>query len=489
MTANAIRIGWATGDVTPAGTCTLCGQFHLRISAGVRDPVTATALALETADGREQALILSVDTLWIGDYVRRGFDREWAQRVPEVAPDRVLISATHTHTAPTQVSWFAHEEEAAEAGVLTPREYSDYLVGRLVEIAAEAWQARAPGWLGWGLGQAVVGLNRRACYRDGSAVMYGPTDDPLFMNLEGHENHGVDLLLAFDAQKVLTGVVVNVACPAQCTEGESFISADFWHETREELRRRHGAGLHILGQCAAAGDQSPHRMIDRRAEERMFRLNGWLPATGGDGRMAERPAIARRLAAAVDEGLPAIRNDLRAEVKLAVKRVRLSLPLRMMTPADRAEANLQIAQHTARLEAHQRRGTARTDPDRTASAMRVRYYRQALARDAAARDPARSHEPVDLWILRIGDVAMCSNRFELLLDFGERIKARSPAVQTFVVQLAGEGMYLAPARSEENGGYGAGYASVAQGSASGDRIVEETVAHLRTLFDEAAQPG
>ena len=35
-------------------------------------------------------------------------------------------------------------------------------------------------------------------------------------------------------------------------------------------------------------------------------------------------------------------------------------------------------------------------------------------------------------------LAIATNRFELCLDFGIRIKARSKAVQTFVVQIAGQ---------------------------------------------------
>jgi len=46
--------------------------------------------------------------------------------------------------------------------------------------------------------------------------------------------------------------------------------------------------------------------------------------------------------------------------------------------------------------------------------------------------------PVEVHVIRLGDMAIASNRFELYLDFGIRIKARCPAVQTFVVQLAGQ---------------------------------------------------
>jgi len=59
--------------------------------------------------------------------------------------------------------------------------------------------------------------------------------------------------------------------------------------------------------------------------------------------------------------------------------------------------------------------------------------------------------PVELHSLRIGDVALCSNRFEYFLDFGIRIKARSPAEQTFVIQLTadnnGVGTYLPTERA------------------------------------------
>ena len=38
-------------------------------------------------------------------------------------------------------------------------------------------------------------------------------------------------------------------------------------------------------------------------------------------------------------------------------------------------------------------------------------------------------------VLRLGDVAIAANEFELFTDYGVQIKARSPAVQTLVIQL------------------------------------------------------
>ena len=47
----------------------------------------------------------------------------------------------------------------------------------------------------------------------------------------------------------------------------------------------------------------------------------------------------------------------------------------------------------------------------------------------------------------MNDVAIATNEFELFTDYGVQIKARSPAVQTFVIQLTGSGGYLPTERA------------------------------------------
>ena len=72
--------------------------------------------------------------------------------------------------------------------------------------------------------------------------------------------------------------------------------------------------------------------------------------------------------------------------------------------------------------------------------------------------------------------------FELFLDYGTRIKGRSPAVQTFVVQLAGPGSYLPSARAMESGGYGATTGSREVGPEGGDKLVEWSVDTLNVFW-------
>ena len=67
-----------------------------------------------------------------------------------------------------------------------------------------------------------------------------------------------------------------------------------------------------------------------------------------------------------------------------------------------------------------------------------------------------------------------------------QIKARSPAVQTFVVQLAASdgwhGTYLPSERAVANKGYGGGLYGNEVGPGGGRVIVEETVRALNELL-------
>ncbi|MFZ2641463.1 MAG: hypothetical protein WA117_10730, partial [Verrucomicrobiia bacterium] len=62
--AAELHIGAATVNITPDQPIALSGQFHTRISRGVDNPITATAIAIEAReDGRavDHAILLSCD--------------------------------------------------------------------------------------------------------------------------------------------------------------------------------------------------------------------------------------------------------------------------------------------------------------------------------------------------------------------------------------------------------------------------------------------
>src|SRR6185436_18447830 len=65
-----LHVGWASRDITPDRPVALAGQFHKRISAGVKTRIHLTALALETRDGDrsiDQSILVSCDLVGISD--------------------------------------------------------------------------------------------------------------------------------------------------------------------------------------------------------------------------------------------------------------------------------------------------------------------------------------------------------------------------------------------------------------------------------------
>ena len=65
----------------------------------------------------------------------------------------------------------------------------------------------------------------------------------------------------YDKSGKLTGVVANIACPAQIMEQRSVISADYWGKVKILLREKHGADFKLLGLVSPAGDQCPRDLI------------------------------------------------------------------------------------------------------------------------------------------------------------------------------------------------------------------------------------
>ena len=92
---------------------------------------------------------------------------------------------------------------------------------------------------------------------------------------------------------------------------------------------------------------------------------------------------------------------------------------------------------------------------------------------------------VPVHVVRIGEVAVATSPFELYLDYGMRIKARSKALQTFTVELAnGCFGYLPTKRSVAGGAYGAIPESNEVGPEGGQELVEKTLELIDSLWEQ-----
>lgn len=461
---DGLWVGTASVEITPDRPVAIAGQFHLRISRGAGTPITANALVLEQRRGGRAAglaIMVSCDLVSIPDQVLADVRRRVKAQLPDLDTRKIFLSGTHTHAAPElRRGKFLLPAQ----GVMTPGEYQAFLGERVAAAIVTAWQGRSPGRIAWGLGHAAVACNRRAVYADGSARMYGATNVPAFRGLEGYEDHDVGVLFVWNAAGDLVGAAVNVSCPSQEEESGLFIHADFWHPVRASLRKRYGDQLCVLGWSGAAGDQSPHLMIRKAAEERMRKLRGLT-------RMEE---IARRIVRAVIDTHGVVERDRRPDVPIVHAAQAVRLPMRLVTQAEYAEAKKVVAQCAALIA---------KDPKAADSEhRRMKWYERTVQRFEEQKvNPGPTFE-TELHAVRIGDVVVCTNPFELFTEFGIRIKGRSKAVQTFIVQLAGPGSYLPTARAVRGGHYSAIVHSSLVGPEGGQVLVDRTVAMIDALW-------
>lgn len=449
-------VGAATVSITPDQPVALWGQLHTRISQAVESPVTATALALESREGEavlDQAILVSCDLALIPALAVDKIRERVRKQRPEFPIDKITISVTHTHTAPVLIDGIY---EIPKDGVMQPTDYIEFFAERVAEVVLKAWDSRQPGKASWGLSQAVIAHNRRAVYADGTATMYGATSPPNFRMLEGYEDHDVDVLFFWDTNDKLVATAVNVACPAQEVEGGSAVNADFWHPVRETLRAKYGKDLHILGWTGAAGDQSPHLMFHKAANERMRKLRG----------LDSLQEIARRIVLAWEEAYAGAKQDMHSDVLLKHHVEQIELPRREVTEREWQLAKGSVAEFSQQAG----KGT-------------MKWWHQQVV-DRYERQQAGTVEPftMELHVLRLGDIAIATNAFELYTDFGIQIKTRSPALQTFVIQLSGPGSYLPSDRAVHGGGYSAIVQSNEVSAEAGQILVDRTIDRMESFW-------
>lgn len=499
---SKLQFGWAEVDITPDKKTALAGQFAERISEYVEKPITATAMAVSSEE--EQMVLVSCDLVAVGWNLVELVRAKLADNTVGLDPMKVVMSAIHTHTAPVyprvgrlQITtsfrkmleqflpegkvYVEKQNVSDNPDIIKPAEVLDMLVERISAVILEAWAKRKEGSFVNAFGRAAVGLCRRAAYSDGSAQMWGDTNQAVFTEVEGGNDSGIELMYVYDADQKLTGIVANLACPAQCVQHRLFVSPDFWGETKMLLRKYFGEDIFLLALCSAAGDQCPVDIVrwvepysdvndpnidrkhplKRKADPSMFDLDGMKKAG---------KRIANEIIEVYEEGLDAPQEDPEFIHHVHV----MQLPIRRATLADEITAKKEIRDYL-------RDKVGNVDYN---DAAKLQIHTGILRR-MEAQD---LHDTLDteVHIMRLGTIAIATNPFELFLDYGNQIKARSHAEQTFLIQLAnGAEGYLPTAKAERGGHYSAFISSGQVGHQGGDQLVRETLKDINiNLFAE-----
>ena len=492
---NQIKIGWGEASLLPAGKkVNLVGQFYERISDEVETPITATALAIECGD--DQVIFCSCDLVSVGERVVEAVREQLA--ATDVPTDKIIISAIHTHTS----LGYAHRSDSvggsslsilremmpnAKYEELVSYEGDDlfegepafaFVVERIAAAVKAAWESRTAGVYATGFGRAAVGMCRRVCYSDGSAKMWGDTNEAAFTELEGGNDSGIELMFTYTPDHKLTGVVANVACPAQVLEHRNFISSDYFGKVKELIREKYGKDVYLLGLVSAAGDQCPRDLvrwvepetpindpnisrpdvIDRTADPSMFDVKGCN-------------LVARRIATEIFWALEDV-TEYVSETTLEHKHLKVDIPLRRVTPAEYQSACRVIEEFKRELG----NGTINF-----ADNARMHVHAGTVARYKVQH--TMDMNTIEVHVLRLGDLAFATNPYELFLDYGNKIRARSRAKQTFLIQLAcGSWGYLPTEKAEKGSHYSAYVSSGSAGHEGGDVLVRKTLHEINGMW-------
>ena len=496
----ALKIGWSEADITPGEGVKigLDGQFFERVTDEVESRITVTALAVDGGDDR--MVIVSCDLVGIGKNLHEVVKEDVVREYPEL-DGKIVTCAIHTHTSYVYTKTATdpsssldvlrrmlpegteYEPLAVSGDMLDPDEALEFLRSRIAGAVKEAWRSRTEGFYSNAFGRAAVGMNRRVCYRDGSARMWGETGVGDFDELEAGNDSGIEIIYTYDGKGKLNGVVANVACPAQVVEHRSFISSDYWGKVRENLRRHFGRNIYVLGLISAAGDLCPRDLIrwvepetpiddpnikrervpERRADPSMFDVSGLR-------------VVGRRIS---DELISVFEEtggrDLKDRCVLMHRTVNMTFPLRKVSEAEYDEAVRKIDRYI-----EENRGRRITFGD----SAEMHVYAGTVARYQLQKSMDTFEE--EIHVIRFGDVAIATNPFELFLNYGNRIRALSPAKQTFLVELAcGDDGYLPTEKAERGSHYSAYVSSGITGHEGGDVLVRGTLGILNELFGES----
>ncbi len=501
---DKVKIGWAEVDITPKkGTkINLAGQFYERITDEVESPLKVVAMAVES--GNEQMIIAGCDLAAIGVNLNDAVKKTLENKLP-IPTSKIIISAIHTHTsyAYGHTSIISKKVGIALSSLqylktvlpkemeyqplvsgekcLSEEESLKFLTEKISEAILLAWENRKPAYYQNAFGRAVVGMNRRACYDDGSAKMWGDTGLANFEALEAGNDSGIELIYTFDENKELTGVVANIACPSQVVEHRSFISSDYWGKVRENLAKKFGRNISVLGLCSAAGDQCPRDIIrwvnpetpiddphikrsgyvERRADPSMFDVSGLK-------------LVGKRISNEIINVYEELGDDFKDEGILIHETVELSLPLRRVTIKEYNDA-------VDAIDAFIEKNKGRRVTFEENAAMYV--YAGTIVRYNVQQQV--NTVEMEVHYIRFGDIAIATNPFELFLDYGNQIRARSKAKQTFLIQLAcGSAGYLPTKKAEEGSHYSAYVSSGVTGHEGGNILVRETLEHVNKMFKE-----
>lgn len=423
---ETLRAGAATADITPQRwPMPMVGSFNERQATHAWDPLYARALVLD--NGTARLAFVVVDSCYCP---RELFDeaKRRAEELCQIRADRILASATHTHTAPASRD---------RRGDKADPEYIEHVTRGIVSALQQATANLAPAEIGWGRCEVPEEVNNRRWHlQPGRMPMnpFGRTDDQVKMNpprgpeVLDRPAGPVDPEVLFLSVRTPEGrpiaLLANYSLHYVGDVPAGGVSADYFGEFARQIEKR----LFPQGQQDALAPFVGILSNGTSGDVNNIQFVNPQPARPPFGQIRH---VAGLLAERIDAALAHV--SYQRSVGLAAAQSELTLQVRKPSAEQVAQAEAFLA-----------------EPDEA----KLPPLAKAYAQRTQMLDEHAGSEELILQAMRIGEVGITAIPCEVLVEIGLRIKANSPLKPTFTIELAnGHYGYLPDPRQHRLGGY------------------------------------
>jgi len=298
------KAGVATAKITPPRPMWMSGYAaRKRPSEGVAQDLFAKALVLEDKSGSRVAVV-TLDLIGVLTTLRDSVEKQVGEKY-KLAPQRLLLAASHTHCGPEYRERKGYEEEA--------RAYHKFLEDTLVRIVGEALKGLAPAEVSYGHAQAGFAMNRRRNYQL-------PKDDvnaAKAPNPDGPVDHDVPVLSVADAAGKTLALLFGYACH-NTTLGFYEFCGDYAGYAQQYLQEdRPGVTAMFIAGCGADQNPYPRGTIERA------RQHGRSLATGVEAALFAGPRPLRGPLGCTMEKIRLLKSPERPALEYPVQVIRL----------------------------------------------------------------------------------------------------------------------------------------------------------------------
>lgn len=434
MSDNVFKAGAAKRDITPEVGTLLYGYVPDSVSTSVHDGLELTAIAF--AQGDEHAILISVS---VGD-IQTELAKELKKAAADAAgidADKVIIAATHTHSAPNV--------SGMEGWGGVDREYVDTIFLPAIKDAARAaYTSVKPAEISVGVVRSEVGINRRQQYENG--------DIGLGQNPWGCFDPNMTLISirGKDDKKGIINII-HYGCHGTSAGNNREITRDWPGVMTDRLQNETGTLSTFVN--GSQGDVGPRL------------TNG--QTVGNIRHVEELGGVAASDALRAYKALGVYKDG---SLKVVCNTV--GIPKKPLPPLDVVKANL----------------LRFPEPDKIVNISRLEYahYKAALDEYEAGCPEYEKTFKFRQTVISLGDVVFVPFPFEIFSEISLRIKAYSPV--RYTLPLSNTDGYEAYLPSEDQlvrGGYEVGcfrFSSAHPLADNADQvIINESLKTLKTL--------